>query len=67
MAKKEYLVIGSNNFWYASELESVEEALAEIEEIREHPGGYGNPEACDQCPDLPERFYIFEAREIKQV
>lgn len=53
--KKEYIIVGSNNYWYASKLDTLLEAEAEIGNILEKDG------------DLPEKFYIFEAKEITQV
>ncbi len=53
--KKEYIIVGSDNHWYASTLNTLLEAEAEIGNILQRGG------------DLPEKFYIFEAKEVMQV
>ena len=42
--KTEYLIIGSDNFWYASCLTSLKEVKETIEDIKGNVGGYGTPE-----------------------
>jgi len=66
MAKKEYLIIGSDNFWYTT-CSNMKEIEREIEQIKEDVKSYGNPENSDRQEDLPETLYIYEAKEIKQV
>lgn len=66
--KPEFLVIGSNNFWYSSGEESVADCKKLIKSIkkdyRDGCVSYADPETGAQ-PDKPERFYIYEARERK--
>lgn len=64
--KKEYLIIGSNNFWYASCLKSLAEVKAEIKKIKKEKSWYADPESGYE-PDLPEKLYIYKAEETKQV
>ena len=63
--EKQYLIIGSNNFWYASGLETLKEAKREIKEIKKNASDYSDPET-GYIPELPEKFYIYEAKEINQ-
>ena len=66
--KKEYLIIGSNNFWYGSCLSSLKEVKAEIENIRENVQSYGNPEATgDSEEKLPDSLYIYKAEQIDKI
>jgi len=62
--KKEYLVIGDNNFWYAS-CDSKKDALSEAKEamkgVREYSDDAGN------VPEIPETVYIYEAKEVAQI
>ena len=58
--KKEYLVIGSDNYWYASRLRSLEDAEAEAMNIAKHPGQYGRSE-------IPAKLYIFKAEIISEI
>lgn len=60
--KKVYIVVGSNNFWYA-QCDTKKEAQQVIKDILDG-GGYSNPEN-DEAPEIPqERIYIFEAYEV---
>ena len=51
--KQEYLVVGSDNHWYASGLESLTEARKEIKRIQKINKN-----------NLPETFYIYKATEV---
>ena len=66
--KKEYIIVGDNNFWYASCIETLKEAKAQVKEIMKNgKAGYGCA-LCDQEPCCePETLYIYEAKEIKQI
>lgn len=65
--KGEYLIIGSNNFWYGSGLSSLKDAREEVENIKENPTEYGNPENNDRTDSLPKEFYIYKARLIEEI
>ena len=65
--KKEYIIIGSDNFWYASCLNSLKEAKKEVGVILDNISAYGNPEAMgDRQEDLPEKLYIYKAYLVKE-
>lgn len=63
--KTEYLVIGSNNFWYASEI-TLKNADATAKEILRDAGGFSDSETGYQ-PEKPETLYIYEAKEIRRI
>ena len=65
--KPEYIIIGSDNFWYASGLSSLKEVKAEIENIKKNisKGYYSDPETGQLRDEVPEKFYIYKAVEIK--
>jgi len=67
--KPEYIIIGSNNFWYASGLTSLTEAENEIKKIKKNGKNstYSDPETGEIKEDLPEKFYIYKGIEIKQI
>lgn len=63
--KNEYLIVGSNNFWYAICL-SKKEALKQAKEIMNDKDevnyNYGNEEMTgDTAPYKPETLYIYKA------
>jgi len=62
---KEYIIIGDNNFWYASGGKNKKEAIAEAKEILERGNsGYGCG-LCDKQPCCePTTLYIYKAEEI---
>ena len=60
MPKKEYLIIGSDDKWYASCLTSKKMVKEEIAEIKENWASYG-------VDELPEALYIYEGRQIDKV
>jgi hypothetical protein len=64
---KEYIIIGSDNFWYGSGFFTIKEALDEIKLIKKNPSGYGNPENNSTQTELPETFYIYSARLVKEI
>ena len=68
--KKEYLVIGSNNFWYAS-CDTLKEAKQIKKEVMKEPKdevnyNYGNGESNPiHHPFGPDNIYIYESIEIE--
>jgi phage-related protein len=68
--KKGYLVIGSNNFWYAS-CDTLEEAKQIKREVMKEPKdevnyNYGNEESNPtHHPFSPDNIYIYESTEIE--
>lgn len=66
MEKKEYQIIGSNNFWYASCLPSFKAALEELEHIVQNHSHYADGETGAQ-PEYPEKFYIYESKQVAQI
>ena len=64
-AETEYLIIGSNNFWYSIET-SLKNAIATVKKIKKEHSGFGDPETR-HTPEMPETFYIYKAEEIKQL
>lgn len=64
-AETEYLIIGSNNFWYSIET-SLKNAITTVKEIKKENTGFGDPETGHE-PEMPETFYIYKAEEIKQL
>ena len=67
--KSEYIIIGSDNFWYASGLSSLKEAKKEIKNIKRNisKGHYADPETGQMRDELPEKFYIYKAIEIDKI
>ena len=65
--KTEYLIIGSNNFWYAME-DTYKHALERAKEIRaDHNNcGFADMESGHE-PEEPETLYIYQAIEKKQI
>jgi hypothetical protein len=63
--KKQYLVIGSNNFWYAIE-NSLKDAKKTMHIVKSDNGAFSDPET-GHTPDVPENVYIYEAKEIKSI
>lgn len=69
---KEYLVIGSNNFWYDT-CGTLKEAKAEAKTILKYKNKYdeGNPNYGDEesghNPFTPNTIYIYEAKEIIRI
>lgn len=68
--KKEYIIVGSNNFWYASCISNKKEALERARDIMEETEEvvYRNPEALgDTEPETPETLYIYKAEQVEQI
>lgn len=64
--KKVYLIIGSNNFWYAQHTNK-REAIAEAKEIANGDmTGFEDPET-GHVPEQPEQCYVYEAYEVERV
>ena len=59
--KKEYIIVGSDNFWYASAISTLKEAKKQIKHIRRHIGEYGEPNGLNLRTNIPETLFIFEA------
>lgn len=59
---KEYIILGSNNFWYATDT-SLKDAKATIKAIRKDHSGFADDET-GQEPEMPKEFFIFEAIEV---
>ena len=68
--KKEYLVIGSNNFWYAS-CDTLKEAKQIKKEVMKEPKdevnyNYRNEESNSiHHPFGPDNIFIYESKEIE--
>ncbi len=60
--KKEFLVIGSNNFWYATH-SNLKDAMDESREIGKGGGGYADAETGRE-PLVPDTVYIYKAELI---
>ncbi len=63
--KKEFLVIGSNKFWYSIET-SLKNAITTIKGIKKDPAGFADPESGYE-PDKSETLYIYEAKLLKEI
>ncbi len=63
--KTEYLVIGSNNFWYSVDT-TLKDAITTIKIAKRCPDEFADPES-GHIPDKPETFYIYKAEEIKRI
>lgn len=63
--RKEYLVIGSNNFWYTA-TGSLADAKAEAADILAGNGSYGDEESGHQ-PNTPETIYIYQAFQVDRI
>lgn len=59
---KEYLIIGSNNFWYST-CSNKKEVANEIKNISEAPGYYGDPETGYR-PEKPKKIFVYKAKLI---
>lgn len=60
--KKQFVILGSNNFWYAIE-DSLEDAKKLAKSIKNGDGDYSNPESS-YIPDTPDDVYIYEAKQV---
>ena len=63
---KEYLVVGSNNFWYASARSKTGALKIAQDVMNGHKNSYEDPES-GHTPDIPENVYVYEAREVDRV
>ena len=61
-----YIIIGSNNFWYASDdtLKDAKESLADIKKNYKRDYDFRDPES-GYSPEKPKEFMLFESRRIK--
>jgi hypothetical protein len=55
---KKYIIIGSNNFWYASHVEK-HEIKTELKYIKKNWRQFNGSK--------PDELYVFEAKEIKRI
>jgi purine nucleoside phosphorylase len=65
--KGEYLVIGSDNFWYGSGFNTLKEAEEVVKEAKKNISNYGNPESHDTQSEVPNSFYIYKASLVKEI
>jgi hypothetical protein len=65
--KDQYLVLGSDNFWYASCLNTLQEALEVIERVKANPTTFRNGDTNKPQQRAPQRFYVYKAVKIKEV
>jgi hypothetical protein len=63
--KKEYLLLGTNNFWYAV-ASSLKEAKELKKDILSDASGqlFGDPES-GHCPEKPTDIYIYQVLQSK--
>jgi hypothetical protein len=54
-SKKEYIIVGSNNFWYASGLDTLKEVKEELEYIQRNWKRFKNEYK-------PELLYVYEVK-----
>ena len=60
----EYIIVGSDNFWYASGLGSFKEAKEEIKEIRKDITSYGEPDGLNFREEVPDKFRIMRVDKV---
>lgn len=60
-----YLVVGSNNFWYWCG-DTEQEAREVVADVRSGSLEYGDPES-DYTPDTPSKLFIFKVTERDQI
>lgn len=65
--KGEFLIIGSDNFWYGSGTETLKDAIEEVKTIKKNISNYGDPENGEQQTTVPRSFYIYQANLIKEI
>ena len=63
---KEYLVVGSNNFWYASAHSKTGALKIARDAMNERESSYEDPES-GHTPDIPENVYVYEARKVDRI
>lgn len=59
-SKKEYIIVGSNNFWYSSKLDTLKEVKEELKYIQEHWDLF-------ESEYKPEILYVYEVKEIQKI
>lgn len=64
--KREFILLGSDNFWYASGLKSMKEVKERIQDIIKHPQHYTDPESGRSREEVPETFYVYKETEVAQ-
>lgn len=68
MKGKQYNLIGSNNFWYASCIKNKKEAIELAKSIMSGDGsGYGDDESGYRPENLPETMYVYQSKEVAQI
>lgn len=60
----EYIIVGSDNFWYASGLSSLKKAKEEIKEIIENVTDYGEPDGLNFRERVPDKFRIMRVDKV---
>ena len=63
--KTKYIIVGSDNFWYAC-CSSIKEVREEIDVIKSG-ALFGNPETKVIQEDLPEKLHIYKAEKIETI
>lgn len=63
---KEYIILGSNNFWYSAGSKNKKEAIDEAINILCGEGSFEDPESGHR-PDVPEKVYIYKAELVKEI
>jgi len=64
--RKEYIIIGSDNFWYGL-CDTLKEAKEIVENAQSNISDFANPETgrCQIAP--PETFYIYKGEEVEEI
>jgi hypothetical protein len=65
--KGEYLIIGSDDFWYGSGLKTIKDAEKEIKYIKRDISKYGEPNTGNSRTKVPSEFHIYKAILIKSI
>lgn len=63
--EEEYLVIGSNNFWYSIE-DTEKDARITARSILEGEEGYEDPETGNE-PSTPSEVFIYKASKVAEL
>ena len=63
--KKKYIIVGDNNFWYATTDEITDEQLtAEIKDLKKR---IKNREFEDRALKEVEELFVYEAKEVQRI
>lgn len=63
--KKVYLVIGSNNFWYA-QCDTKSEAIQTAKAVLDGERGYADPEGGNE-PETPDEVHVYHCEEVERL